>query len=330
MSDHALTNLFDDLRNTGAIPEALFDCVRSIVRNDLLRRRVWTKSPELLGYPFASWNEQGSLDALTFDALDSAVITRMKSISTRRSLGYTVDGMIVTNIRWFLYECQREADPLGRNCYACVLGAAELGVAEGWLVIVGQPQAGGMGTTVSGVPPHERDASDDEVRCAIVAAKSFPELAECLDVDGKLEDARLGRAVAALAAAIRELVRRVDGRLRLETIRCAVEQEVRAARASAECDEDESNQTYARVEIQSLFGAIENAVRSSSRTQLAQVRCLRVLDCMQDPLFHDMSDAERAQSIGMSRQRFSEHRREIQQLAEQIRESSGQTPSNLR
>jgi hypothetical protein len=48
------TALVDDLLASGTFSVPLLDTVLGIVRSQLRHRRMWAKSPALLGYPFSS------------------------------------------------------------------------------------------------------------------------------------------------------------------------------------------------------------------------------------------------------------------------------------
>jgi len=332
MGKASLTEVFDDLHTSGVFSQAQYDAVCDVVRWQMRLRGVWRRSPEMLGYPFSSWEEKGALDAIAVDALDNAVFARMGSLAERRAQGLSVDGLIINNLRWFLDDRQRAVDPEGRNVYACVLAVVEVGVAEGWLVVIDGPSKIGIATIVASTPDDSDELTVDTVRSALVSAPSFSEFVQALDTDGKLEGKRLDSAVAAFAASFRVFIGASRGRTSLKTLVTAAKLEVRAVSGGVSPipeQEHHSDTPHADwgqqlVEIQSDFNALEDAVRASvEHDETTDVR-LAVLRSLTDPRFFDVSDAERARSLGLPRQRYSEHRQEIRRMARGILGSFGQ------
>jgi len=338
MSKSTFADLFDDLRASGTLSESLFAAVRKEVQKQMRGRGVWSNSPALLGYPFSSWKEPGALDAIVFDVLHEAVIAHQNSLAARRQSAEYFDGLIANNIRFFLDDRQRAVDPSGRNVHNCVVSVVKTGVTDGWLFVVGGPRGVGLKTTVAPASDSSHEPTIDAIRCALVSTPSFHDFVSLLDINGKLERKRLDAAIAALTTSFRALAATTSGRIRVETLFKAVKLEVRAVHGGVSPIPEEGvpdqivdpGRGEELVETCSRINAIEAAIRDSSAPAKTKEIRLAVLDSLTDPRLVDLSDAERASKLGLPRQRYSEHLKEIRGIALEHVESSGQIPRQRR
>jgi len=206
MSETLLSALFDDLSTSGVLSDELLHAGRDLVRVELRRRKTWTKSPELLGYQFSSWEEGGALDAIARDALDKAIIPWKPFLAARYNEGARIDGQVADLVRRFLDQHPQTVDGEWCNAHACVAAVIEMGVSEGWLQIVSGPPSVGPTTTVAAMVHNGKEMTAYAARDGLVSDPSFPEFVQALDTDGALEGITLGRAAGALRNGFRALM----------------------------------------------------------------------------------------------------------------------------
>ena len=99
--------LFDDMWNA----------LRSLLRRELSRRDLWRHSPGFLGlYGSDHWDAQ-TLDDLTQDCYLFVIHERRRALVAQLRNHHDVHGLIVRNVRSYLFETQRRHDPLGFRIY---------------------------------------------------------------------------------------------------------------------------------------------------------------------------------------------------------------------
>ncbi len=104
--------------------------------NALCNRMRWrgisNGLPKWIGYPFASWEEQGAFDALLVDSVDYAIVKKISGLFSALKKYDNIDFMVYNNIKFFLHERQRHCDPIGyavgKNAQEAVQQALEKGV----------------------------------------------------------------------------------------------------------------------------------------------------------------------------------------------------------
>lgn len=99
--------------------------LRAVLITELRRRGLWSSLPSFVGIPAASWQEEGALEELVFDAYAFIFIHRLNGLTHQLEVRSNVDGLIIRNVRHFITERQRKADPLGYRVYDRLRGAVE-------------------------------------------------------------------------------------------------------------------------------------------------------------------------------------------------------------
>ena len=121
------TNYLSTLPTDGSQPDeqlalAVLAQLRDHLRLQLRKRGLWTLSPALLGIPGSCWDND-TLEDLVHDAYLYVFSERLKNLRPQLKVRDNVDGLVVLNLKYFLTELQRQADPVGYRVYE-VLGSA--------------------------------------------------------------------------------------------------------------------------------------------------------------------------------------------------------------
>lgn len=101
-----------DVQDRGLF-DAMWVSLRSALRQELKRRNLWRLSPGFLGlYGWEYWSE-GALDDLTHDCYLFAIHERRRALLAQWRNQHDIYGLILRNIRSYLFETQRRHDPIG-------------------------------------------------------------------------------------------------------------------------------------------------------------------------------------------------------------------------
>lgn len=180
--------------------EDVMPALRVALRSELRRRGLWDKPPSYLGiYGWESWIPAlarpapwagggapllgaGALDELLGECFAFIFVDRLRTLRAQLAIKPNIDGLVFLNIRNFLYERQKEHDPLGYRVFEVVSAAVRRCLAEGVLhVLEGDPRV--RNDTVLGfdpltaVPPRQIDLRswagrvDDELLPDLVTAR---------------------------------------------------------------------------------------------------------------------------------------------------------------
>lgn len=148
--------LFTELvRGLGEAPDrrlfaAAWNRLRGLLRGELKRRGLWDGSPNYLGvYGWRRWQEPGgekpahddALEELTAECYAFIFVARIWSLKAQLKVKPNVEGLVLLNVRHFLFERQREHDPLGFQVFEVVHGAVCEAISHGDLVVLhGDPK----------------------------------------------------------------------------------------------------------------------------------------------------------------------------------------------
>jgi len=138
---------------------AVMAALRVALRAELRRRGLWDKPPSYLGvYGWESWISkverlrppgdaraelfgEGALDELLADCYAFIFVDRLRTLQAQLLVKPNVDGLVFRNIRNFLYERQKEHDPLGFRVFEVTSAAVRKCLAEGSLhLLEGDPR----------------------------------------------------------------------------------------------------------------------------------------------------------------------------------------------
>jgi hypothetical protein len=108
------------------------------LRSELHTRRLIGHSPKFLGYDvIGSWNDAAVFDELATDCYIAAVLARMEALKPLLLERSSVGGAVRNNMRLFLINCQRDANPTGYKIYKNIEAIMNEAVATGEMRIAG-------------------------------------------------------------------------------------------------------------------------------------------------------------------------------------------------
>jgi hypothetical protein len=118
--------------------------LRGFLGAELKRRGLWRTPPCYLGvYGRSQWEEDGgsALDELVAECYAFIFVDRLRSLQAQLRLKPSLDGLILLDVRHFLYERQRAHDPLGFVVFELLQAAVREAVAAGDLhILAGDPR----------------------------------------------------------------------------------------------------------------------------------------------------------------------------------------------
>jgi hypothetical protein len=217
---HPFTEFVRSAGEEGAIAderlEEVMAALRLALRGELRRRGLWNKPPSYLGiYGWESWISrrerpgppagggvrllgEGALDELLVDCYAFIFVDRLRTLKAQLLVKPNIDGLVFLNIRNFLYERQKEHDPLGFRVFEVVSAAVRKCLAEGTLHwLEGDPRV--RNDTVLGFDP---------------AADSLPRQVDLRTWAGRVDDELLPELVTARGERQDEVTARLALRLR--------------------------------------------------------------------------------------------------------------------
>ena len=161
----------------------VLDAIGRLLRRQMRWRGIWNLPPERLGViGYRHWSDPGALEELRLDAYQDAVLGRFRGLRAQLAVKPQVEGLVATNVKWFLRDLQKRGDPLGYRAWEVVQNAVGRAVDAGQLLVVAggpgldlptllatSPQAAGRlaGGAAADVDPHDEtdelaDAAGDD------------------------------------------------------------------------------------------------------------------------------------------------------------------------
>ncbi|MEM1178497.1 MAG: hypothetical protein AAGM22_09140 [Acidobacteriota bacterium] len=121
---------------SGPVFDAFWTALSRAVRRELNRRGLWTSPPRYLGVESTgAWNDE-ALEELVSECY-LFLMRRLRTLHQHLKLKPNVDGLVILNIKNFLYERQKSNDPLGYRIFDIARSAVRLAVEKGALSVVG-------------------------------------------------------------------------------------------------------------------------------------------------------------------------------------------------
>lgn len=121
----------------------LWKTLRAALRSELKKRGLWAGSPRYVGiYGWETWaasappsggdheRPQTALDELVGECYLFVFVDRLRSLRAQLQLKPNIDGLIFLSLRHFLYERQREHDPVGYRVFEVARAAVRRAVAR--------------------------------------------------------------------------------------------------------------------------------------------------------------------------------------------------------
>ncbi len=212
------TDLVRSAGEGGVAAERLAEAMAALrvaLRSELRRRGLWDKPPSYLGiYGWETWIQglarqappgegaasllgTGPLEELLADCYAFIFVDRLRNLKAQLLVKANIDGLVFLGIRNFLYERQKEHDPLGYHLFTVVSAAVDKCLAAGILHLLdGGPRI--RNATLLGFHP---------------AAASPPRQVDLRSWAGRVADELLPELVTARGERQDELAARVAGRL---------------------------------------------------------------------------------------------------------------------
>lgn len=113
--------------------------LRALVITELRRRGLWTSPPDYVGVPAGSWRDDGALDELVDDAYSYIFVNRLGGMTQQLKVKPNIRGLVSLNVRNFITDRQRKADPLGFRIYNRLRKAIERLLKLGRIFLRGEP-----------------------------------------------------------------------------------------------------------------------------------------------------------------------------------------------
>ncbi|HXU47260.1 MAG TPA: hypothetical protein VN783_17165, partial [Thermoanaerobaculia bacterium] len=120
------------------------------LKGELRRRGLWDSPPGYVGvYGWERWEEgeeegtvrafdhrSGALEELRAECFAFVFVDRLRALAAQLRQKDNIDGLVILNIKNFLYERQRECDPLGARVFDSLWRAVRAAVDAGELRIL--------------------------------------------------------------------------------------------------------------------------------------------------------------------------------------------------
>ncbi len=114
------------------VVDAMWSTLRRALESEIRHRSLWHAPPRRLGiYGPGHWWEGDALDDLTADCHKFAFLDRLESLRAQLRVKSNVEGLIYRNIQLFLYETQKQHDPLGFKIFTLLHGAVRRAIEAG-------------------------------------------------------------------------------------------------------------------------------------------------------------------------------------------------------
>lgn len=121
---------------SGPAFDAFWQALGAALRRELRRRGLWDAPPRFLGIEEpASWNTE-ALEELTTDCY-VYVLQRLRALERQLEMRSEVEGLVLLNVKHFVFERQKLADPVGFRVYEVLRGAVRLALGAGAITIDG-------------------------------------------------------------------------------------------------------------------------------------------------------------------------------------------------
>ncbi len=157
--DGALTAYFRQLGDrmepvSGVVFDRFWRALSSVMKRELHRRGLWNSPPRFVGLEASeTWNDE-VLEELVSECY-IFLMQRLRPLHQHLKIKPNIDGLVLLNVKHFLYERQKRCDPLGFRIFDIARCAVRLAIEEGTLrLVAGDPRI--QNSTV--LEPHGRRA----------------------------------------------------------------------------------------------------------------------------------------------------------------------------
>lgn len=123
-----MTTVFTDFVRNFETDSDIHDHVNAAIlkalKHVLHHRGLFYSSPSLLGYAGSSWADEEVMSDLVFDCLQRSLVTRLRGLRGLLQKSGAIDGVVVLNIKNFVWEKQKKHDPVGYAVFQNLKAAA--------------------------------------------------------------------------------------------------------------------------------------------------------------------------------------------------------------
>lgn len=210
--------------------------LRAAMVGEMKKRGLWQSPPCYLGaYGWESWDAeapqgsgagraQGALGELVADCYAFIFVDRLQSLKRQLEDKPDIEGLVLLNIRHFLYERQRVHDPLGFRIFELLQAAIKEAISSGALHLLAGDRKIRNDTLLGFQPAAERQSSpadleqivlrwNDELMPALITARTRQQIAVIRQLRERiLELPRLGIEAFRLKDLLDPLKRDARGR----------------------------------------------------------------------------------------------------------------------
>lgn len=185
--------------SSGADPisDQVMDQVKIELRKVLRARGLLEQSPTILGYLGASWNDSGAIDDLVSDCYVRAIAKKLPGLKRCFAQSGSIDGIVVRNIKNFVWEQQKRANPVGHAVFQNSKQAA-MALVENGQLICSSPASKVVGETEFRFEQAGSPATVEELKTAIDQA-GISEIEQLAKV-GESAQTQLAEVLASLSA----------------------------------------------------------------------------------------------------------------------------------
>ncbi len=293
------------LRRGGGPGIELIHLVSGVMRAKLSERNLFRAPPAFVGFPeIDSWCEDAALDLLAVEAVEWAIVRRLRALCARMDAGDNVDGFVFTNLDHFLTERQRHADPIGYATYRWVQKVLEERVEAGRVRCTG-------GVCRGAGAPLDRDG----LAALVTQHARWPALMHGLGCGG----AEAGVELRALFDRLEAL----DRSFEVEALIAVLRTEARRWQSLLLEDDalDESAQALERVvRSRQLIERLGAAIEASGGQKRRREDLHRVLVAWREAFERgdEWTQADLARALDMKKTTISDHIRRLRALALEI------------
>ncbi len=183
--------------------EPVWDKLRDALRSEMMKRSVWSAPPSYLGvYGYDSWSQRDAFDEILNDCYIYVFHRRQAGLASFLEVEDNIEGLVFRNIRYFLFEKQKQHDPLGYRVFRVLKTATRQAIDAGTVhVLAGNPKV--ANATVLGHTGGNR----------LKAAEAAAEGAALRELVGAWCDELLPELVTARGAKLDEVVEGLAGHL---------------------------------------------------------------------------------------------------------------------
>ncbi len=136
--------------------------LKNVLVRELRRKSLWNMPPRFLGiYGEPEWSLHGdALEELLHDCYIFVFLDRLGGLKDQLLKKDNVEGLVIRNIRNFLYDTQKRYDPLGFRVFVTAQKGVRGAVEAGALFVVGEPSRVRNDTVLGFTPDADRERAD--------------------------------------------------------------------------------------------------------------------------------------------------------------------------